>query len=226
MTLREALLPPGPGANLIAVAFLAVVGLILLIACSNVANLLLNRALKRREEVAISSAVGASGRRILAQLLTENLILFGLAGVLSLFLIQWFCSLAATGAPLLPAGQANLEVDARVVLFVAGVVLTTGLTFGLLPALQASRPNLVRALKGREAPPRFRFLGVRNLLVGAQVGGSLFLVLVSFLLAQSLSFAQNLDLGFRDEGVAVVELNLEHRNYDEALPLDSLRTAL
>jgi putative ABC transport system permease protein len=131
MTLRESLLPPGPAANLIAAGFLAIVGLILLITCSNVANLLLTRALKRREEVAIRSAVGASGRRILAQLLTENLLLFATAGALSAFLIHWLADLAAAGGLVLPEGGVNVEVDGTVVGFVLTVVLATGLTFGL-----------------------------------------------------------------------------------------------
>ena len=215
MTLRQALLPPGSAAALVVVAFLTVVGLILLIACSNVANLLLTRALKRRAEVAIRSAVGASSGRILVQLLTENLLLFGAAGGLSLLLIQGMAAWASSGTPLLPVGQANIELDGRVALFAMGLALGTGLTFGLAPVLQAVRPNLVRALKGREAPPRYRLLGMRNVLVGAQVGGSLVLVLVSLLLTQSLSHAGRLELGFEDEGVAVLELDLAHREYDE-----------
>jgi predicted permease len=160
--------------------------------------------------------VGASGRRILAQLLTENLLLFAIAGALSALLIHWLADVAAASGPVLPEGGMNVEVDGTVVGFVLTVVLATGLTFGLIPAFHASRPNLVRALKGREAPPRFRFLGIRNLLVGAQVGGSLFLVLVSLLLAQSLTHARQLDLGFEDRGVAVVELDLSFRDYSEA----------
>jgi len=216
VTLRQALLPSGSAAALVVVGFLSVVGLILLIACSNVANLLLTRAVRRRDEVAIRAAVGASGSRILVQLLTENLLLFGLAGALSILLIHWFSVLAAAGAPVLPAGQANIEVDRRVVVFALGLAAGTGLIFGLLPVAQAARPNLVGALKGREAPPRYRLLGIRNLLVGAQVGGSLVLVLVSVLLAQSVSHAGHLDLGFEAKGVGVVELNLANRDYDEA----------
>jgi len=217
LTLREAMLPPGEVGVILAIAgFLGVVGLVLLIACSNVANLLLTRAWKRRGEVAIRSAIGAPGRRILAQLLTENLILFGIAGLLSLLLIHWFALAAANGASFLPPGRVAVDVDWRVACFVVLVVLATGLTFGLLPALHASRPDLVPALKGREAPPKHRLFGVRNLLVGAQVGGSLVLVLVSLLLVQSLSHASRLDLGFDPEGVAVAEVDLSHRGYEEA----------
>lgn len=216
MTLPESLLPPGPQAVLMTAGVLLVVGLILLIACSNVANLLLTRALKRREEVAIRSSVGASGRRILAQLLTENLLLFVLAGGVSLLFMEWFSRMVAAGTSLIPGIQANITIDGRVLLFVAALVVTIGLAFGLAPALQASRPNLVAALKGREPPPRFRLFGIRNLLVGAQVGGSLVLVLVTLLLVQSLSHAGTMDLGFDDTGVAVLEVNMEHRDLDEA----------
>lgn len=215
--LRSAMLPEGPGVFLVVTAFLSVVGLILLIACSNVANLLLTRALNRRGEVAIRSAIGASGGRILGQLLTENLLLFGFAGALSLLLTYGLASVASTGgAAFLPPGRVNVGVDLRVVLFALGLALAMGLTFGLLPALQASRPNLVPALKGRGAPPKFRLLGLRNLLVGAQVGGSLVLVLVSLLLTQSLSHAGKLDLGFEPRGVVVMELNMTHGDYQEA----------
>ncbi|MGD2123049.1 MAG: ABC transporter permease [Gemmatimonadota bacterium] len=217
LTFTQAMLPPGEaGVVLVVVAFLSVVGLILLIACSNVANLLLTRAWKRRGEVAIRAAIGASSRRILVQLLTENLILFGLAGLLSLFLVHWLTLMAANGASFLPPGRVALDLDWRVVTFVVALVCGSGLTFGLLPVLHASRPDLIPALKGREAPPKHRLLGVRNLLVGAQVGGSLVLVLVSLLLVQSLSHASRLDLGFDPDGVAIVEVDLSHREYGEA----------
>lgn len=216
MTFREALLPGNAQAALVAAGFLTVVGLILLIACSNVANLLLTRAWRRRGEVAVRSALGAPRRRILGQLFTENLLLFGIAGMLSVGFVRLFVAAAARGIESLPVGRINLAVDARVLLFVGALVLITGLTFGLLPALHASRPNLVPALKGREVPPRYRFLGIRNLLAGAQVGGSLVLVLVSLLLAKSLAHASHLDPGFRAQGVAVVELDLSHTGYGEA----------
>jgi len=216
MTPRQAMLPEGVDFFLAAAGFLSVVGLILLIACSNVANLLLTRAWKRRKEVAIRSAMGAPGRRILGQLVTENLLLFGLAGVLSILLMNWITSVVASGAFFLPPAHIHLTVDVRVALFVIGLALITGLTFGLLPALHASRPDLVPALKGREARPRNRLMSARNLLVGVQVGGSLVLVLVSLLLVQSLSHADRMDLGFRDRGVAVMELDLSHGSYQEA----------
>ncbi len=215
MTPRQALLPSDGSFFLAAAGFLSVVGLILLIACSNVANLLLTRALKRREEVALRAAIGASRRRVLGQLLMENLLLFGLSGLLSLLLVYWFAALATAGASFLPPAQVNIALDGKVVLFVLGLVLLTGLTFGMAPALQASRPNLASALKGRAAPPRFRFLGMRNLLVGAQVGGSLLIVLVSLLLAKSLAHAGTLDPGFDPEGITVLELDLRHGDYQE-----------
>jgi len=217
LTLRKAMLPPGEaGVILVIVGFLGVLGLILLIACSNVANLLMTRAWKRRTEMAIRAAIGAPKRRILAQLLTENMMLFGLAGALSILFVHWFAVSASHGISFLPPGRVQIGVDWRVALFVVGLVLATGLTFGLLPVLDASRPDLVPALRGREAPRKHRFLGVRNLLVGAQVGGSLVLVLVSLLLVQSLSHAGQMDLGFDAEGVSIVEVDLGQREYGEA----------
>jgi predicted permease len=215
-TLHEAMIPDGAPMALIVAAFLGVVGLILLIACSNVANLLLTRALERRSEIAIRSAIGARSGRIAAQLLTESLVLFAIAGGLSILVTYWLSSLASAGSGLLPPPAVSVTVDARVILFALGMALATGLTFGLVPALQSSRPDLVPSLKGREAPPRFRLFGVRNLLVGAQVGGSMVLVLVTLLLLQSLGHARSLDLGFDPEGVAVLFLDLDHGDYQEA----------
>ncbi len=214
-TFREAMLPENGAPFLAVLGFLAVVGLILLISCSNVANLLLTRAYRRREEVAIRSAVGAGRRRITSQLLTENLILFGLSGGLGLLLTHWIASLAGSGWAILPPPGAEFSVDGRVAAFTIGLSLLTGLTFGLFPALQASKADLVSAMKGRTRPLSFRRFGMRNLLVGVQVGGSLVLVLITLLLVRSLTSASSMDLGFQPENVAVLSLDLSHGDYGE-----------
>jgi len=191
----------------------ALVGLIMLIACSNVANLLLTRAFRRRREIAIRSAMGASARRIVAQLLTENLVLFGAAGLLGLAATQGIADVVRSGWYLLPAPGAEISVDGRVAAFTLLLTLGTGLGFGLIPALQTSRPDLIPALKGAVPSLRFRLLGMRNLLVGAQVGGSLVMILLTLLLVQSLSYAKTVPLGFDPTGIATVSLDTSPRGY-------------
>ena len=211
----DARIPEGAPLAAIAAGVGGIVGLIMLIACSNVANLLLTRAFRRRTEIAIRSAIGAPAKRVFGQLLLENLLLFGLAGCLGLLLTHGLASVVQSGWVLIPPPGAEISVDGRVSLFTLGVTLATGLTFGLLPALQASRPDLVPALKGLAPVLRFRVLGVRNLLVGAQIGGSLVLVLVTILLMRSVSQVGTLDLGFDPTRIATLSLDLSHREYGE-----------
>ncbi|MGD2067846.1 MAG: ABC transporter permease [Gemmatimonadota bacterium] len=215
LDLREARFPEEVPLGAILGGVGGLVGILMLIACSNVANLLLTRGSRRRREIAIRSALGAPVRRVLRQLLLENLLLFGAAGALGLLVIHVLTSLVRSGWALVPPPGAEMSVDGRVALFTLGVTLATGLTFGLLPALQASRPDLVAALKGLAPRLRFRFLGVRNLLVGAQVGGSLVLVLAALLLMRSVSTARSMDVGFEPEGIATLSLDLSHRDYGE-----------
>jgi len=214
LTLHQAMVPDDSMFWMAVIGFLAAVGLILLITCSNVANLLLTRAFRRREEIAVRAAIGARGRRILGQLLTENLILFGLAGISSIAFLFGLQALLKAGvfSPLPVA--ANFDLDGKVVVFTAGLTLLSGFTFGLLPAVQVSRPDLIPALKGRSSPMRFNRFGIRNLLVGTQVGGSAVFVMVTLLLLQSLSHVGDLDLGFEPEGVAVLSIDLAHGDYE------------
>ena len=207
---QEARIPEGAPLLAIFGGIGAVVALIMLIACSNVANLLLTRGFRRRTEIAIRSAIGAPARRVFSQLLTENLLLFGAAGGIGLLVAQWAASVLGSGWALIPPPGAQVSVDARVAFFTLALTLGTGLTFGLIPALQASRPDLIPALKGLAPRIRFRFLGMRNLLVGAQVGGSLIMVMSTLLLVQSLSYARTIDLGFDPAGVATLSLDLSH----------------
>ncbi len=213
LTELQARLPEGVPTALLSVGFLAVVGLILLIACSNVANLLLSRALQRRSEIAVRGAIGASRRRILTQFLTENLLLFGSAGILGLWVSSLLAGLARLGLPSRGFPGANLSVDLKVGIFAMGVSMLTGLTFGLLPALRASRADPMAALKGGTTGRRVRRLSLRSLLVGGQVAGSLVLVLVTLLLIQGLSHARTLDLGFDPSRVAVLSLDLDYGGY-------------
>jgi predicted permease len=209
----RARLPENAPVALLVGGFVAVVALLLGIACSNVANLLLSRSLRRSTEMAVRSAIGAPRRRIVLQLVTENLLLFGASGVLGLGLAHLLGRAALAGWPALSVPGANLTVDARVALFALALSLLTGLSFGLLPALHASRTDLLSTLKGVPSGGRIRRFGLRSLLVGAQAAGSLVLVLLTLLLVQGLEHARKLDLGFDPRPVAVLGVDLSHREY-------------
>ncbi len=171
--------PPGQRAELGTMLgmLVVIVSLLMLIACSNVANLLLARALRRRPEIANRLALGASRRRLVTQLLTESILLALLAEGLGLLVIHLISSALLAGGWLiqLPV-DVDLGVDWVVVMFASGLALTTGVVFGLVPALQASSPSLVPALKGIEQGGKRRRFSLRNLLVVAQVAASVVLV--------------------------------------------------
>src|SRR5438034_6209715 len=156
---------------------MGVVGLVLLLACVNLANLLLARATERRKELAIRLAVGASRRRIVRQLVTESVLLSLAGGLGGLLLATWINGLVA--AIKLPTDIAlvfDLRVDWRVLLFALTVSLATGIVFSLLPALQSSRPDLVPALKDEVSMAGFHRSRLRNALVIVQVALSLVLL--------------------------------------------------
>jgi predicted permease len=160
---------------------MVVIALLLLIACSNVVNMLLARALDRRREVAVQLALGASRARLIRQLIMESLLIaFAAGGVgfaLTCFLMHLLSRLRLPHA--MPV-QFNVEVDWRVLVFTMGLTALTGLAIGLLPAIQATRPELVPALKegGNLQVRRRRAFSARNLLVVSQMAGSLTLLLV------------------------------------------------
>jgi predicted permease len=188
-------------------ALMAIVALVLLIACANVANLLLARAAARRKEFAVRLAVGASRFRLVRQMLTESLLLVALGGLLGLLFARWgsafLVSFFATGRERF---FVNLPLDYRVLFFTASVALLTGLIFGLAPALQARRVDPNYALKdgastGTRARSRFG-----KLLVVAQVALSLPLLVGAGLFLRTLHNLRNVDVGFRPEGVLTMRV--------------------
>ncbi len=196
---------------------MTVVSLVLLIACANIANLLLSRAAGRKREISIRLAVGASRSRIIAQLLTEALMLAILGGSLGLLL-------AVVGRNLLwnfrPPFFANtnlsLPLDHRVLLFNLGIALLTGVFFGLAPALQSSRPDLVSELKertGAEAAASRRF-GLGNLFVMLQVVLSLVALIGAGLFLMSLRNAQETDPGFDTHNLGMITFDVGSLNYE------------
>jgi len=195
-----------------------VVALVLLIACANVANLLLARASARRKEIGIRIALGASRRRIVRQLLTESVLLACLGGAAGLLVSLWAVDLLVSYTPPTPVPLAlDFSPDWRVLAFALGVSIITGVIFGLAPALQATQSNVLPALKDESlaagrAPRRF---GLRNLLVVAQVALSLVLLIGAGLFLRSLQNAQSIDPGFRTDNVLMMTPEIEIQGYDE-----------
>ncbi|HKG48698.1 MAG TPA: ABC transporter permease [Pyrinomonadaceae bacterium] len=175
-----------------------VVGLVLLIACANVANLLLARASVRRREIAVRLALGASRRRLVQQLLTESLLLALLGGVAGLILTQWTTSLLPRFFSPEDLGGVDFTSDWRVLVFTLAVSLMTGLLFGLVPALQATRLNLIPSLKDEagSSGQRLRRLALRDALVISQLALSLVLLICAVLFVRSLQYAVHSDPGF------------------------------
>jgi macrolide transport system ATP-binding/permease protein len=198
-----------------------VVGIVLLIACANVANLLLARATKRRREIAVRLALGAGRLRLVRQLLTESVLLSILGAGLGLLLAYWLLDwlIAADLALPLPVGD-DLTIDRRVLLFAATLAMATGVLFGLAPAIQASRPDVVPVLKnelvftsvGRGVKG---FIALRQVLVVAQIALSLVSLVAAAVFLQSLTRSERSDTGFETKGVLVVNFNLGREGYTE-----------
>ena len=198
---------------------MAVVGLVLLICCANVANLLLARASARHREIAIRVALGASRRRLLRQLLTESALLAGAGAAFGMLVATWTTDLAMAFKPPLPVTiQIDLSPDARVLSFVLVVAVVTGIIFGLIPALRASRPDLIPALKAETVKTELagRRFGLRNVLVVTQVTVSFVLLIVAGLFLRSLRNATTMDTGFDHQNLALASADLSLHSYTEA----------
>ena len=201
----------------------AAFGLVLLVACANVANLLLARASVRQKEIALRLSIGASRWRLVQQLLTESLLLSLIGGTLGSLLAFWsFEAITRLIISHLPHEVSTLTVnvapDFRVLGYGLGLTFLTGIGFGLIPALQSSRQDLNTSLKedGAHSGPgkrSGRFL--RNALVGTQVAVCMILLLAAGLLLRGLYHAQTVDPGFEMKGVATMFLNLGQQGYDD-----------
>lgn len=194
-------------------------GLMLLVACFNVAGMLLARATARSREIAVRLALGSGRGRLLRQLLVEVLALFLLAGAVAVALSMWLVELAprllAPVVAMLPMDVLlDLRLDLRVLGYALLVSLATGLVFGLAPVLQATRPEVVHELKGEaEGPRRYR---LRKLLVVGQTAASVLLLVLAGLLVRGLHRSGSIDPGFEPEGVHILSLDLSHNLYSEA----------
>jgi predicted permease len=211
---------PDPDNSLPAVAltFMSLAALVLLVACSNIANVLLVRATVRQREMAIRAALGANRSRLVRQYLTESLLLALLGGGAGLVLATWTSGLLSslslgTSLPI----QFDFHPDARVYLFALSAVVLTGLIVGIMPALRAARTNVNAVLheggRGSSTGPRRQL--VRNGLVTAQVAGSLVLLIVAGLFLRSLSKAQSIHLGFDPDHVLNLSVDANAIGYAE-----------
>jgi putative ABC transport system permease protein len=205
---REGRLWPEARAGMVRVSFLlfVVVGLVLLIACANVANLLLARATARRREIAVRLAVGASRFRLVQQLLTESFLLALLGGVVGLIATQWSSGLLPKFFSESDVAGVDLSLDWRVLVFTLGVTALTGVLFGLVPALQATRLNLLPSLKDDAGVQRRRRLGLRDVLVISQLAMSLVLLISAALFVRSLQHAVTFDPGFAARNLIFVSM--------------------
>lgn len=194
---------------------LAAVGIVLLIACANVANLLLAKATTRQKEIAIRTALGASRVRVLRQLLTESVLLGLVGGLLGLlFAIVGTNSLIAFVSPTIPRLK-DFGFDVKVLLFTLLISLLTSLVFGLTPALDASRPNLNEALKegGRGSGGGSSRHRLRNLLVIVEVALAVVLVSASGLMFRSFIRLQSINPGFNPQNLITLEIELPEGRY-------------
>ena len=193
---------------------LGAVGFVLLIACANVANLLLARAAMRIKEIAIRAALGADRASLVRQLLTESVLLAFAGGIVGLALAQWSVKSLVALNPNLPRA-AEVGIDTNVIVFTLVVSVATGLLFGLAPALQTSRTNLQETLKdgSRSGTADFAGRALRRGLVVAEVALSLTLLVGAGLLIKSVARLQGVDPGFDPHGVLVFNLNLPQVKY-------------
>jgi putative ABC transport system permease protein len=199
------------------ILLLAAVGFVLLIACANIANLLLARATARRKEIAIRTALGAGRWRIIRQLLTESSLLAISGGVVGLALSILLTKLLVAISPADVPRLDQIRLDARVLGFTVGVVGLVGLLFGLAPALQASKPDVNDVLKegGRGSSEGHGRNRVRAILVVSEIALSLLLLIGAGLLIKSFMRLRNVNAGFDPHNVLTMRIGLPGRRYKE-----------
>src|SRR5690242_4603756 len=199
---------------------MAVVGLVLLIGCANISNLLLARAAGRKREISIRLALGASRARIITQLLTESILLAIAGGIVGLGVAFLARNLLWSFRPpfLQQANNMELPLDSHVLVFTLLISVATGVIFGLIPALTASRPDLVTELKERASSETFsgRRFGLRSAFVVLQFALSLVALIGAGLFLVSLRNAQKIDPGFDTHNLGMLSFDLGALNYDPA----------
>jgi predicted permease len=202
----------------IGLGLMLVVGLVLVIACANVASMLLARASGRQKEIGIRLAIGASRRRLIQQLLSESVVMSTLGGAAGVAL-AWMLTRVAMSISLpipIPLSFA-LRIDVRVLLFTLGVTMLAALVAGLAPALKATRPNLVNELKSDVSATHAggRRWTLRDGLVVTQIAVTMVLLVAAGLLTRSLIAAQHVNIGFNTGGLALLSTEMSMLGYDD-----------
>jgi putative ABC transport system permease protein len=200
---------------------LGAVCFVLLIACANVANLLLARAGVRQKEITLRAALGGSRFRIVRQLLTESVLLAGLGGLGGVLLAGWGLRLVVALIPaeaqsFIPGGAATIRIDWRVLVFTLVVAMFVGILFGLVPALATTKPRLNELLKDSAIAQNPHRQRLRSLFVIAEVALSLVLLISAGLMVKSLVRLQRAELGFNPERVLKIEIPLSSGRYADA----------
>ena len=220
LPLLQATLPPNARNVMIrgAAVLMTVVGMVLLIACANLANLLLARSMGRHREIAVRIALGASRSRLVTQLMTESVLLALLGGAAS-FAIAWWARalLIANRPPFLANANLQFSFDANVISFTLGLAVATSMLFGLAPALRASRPDLAGELKERGTiEGGARGFTLRNALVVTEITLSLIALIGAGLFVMSLRNAQKTDIGVDVDHVGMLSFDVGSQGYTEA----------
>ncbi len=198
---------------------MGVVGLVLLIACVNLANLLLAQSASREREMSVRSAMGAGRGRIVRQLLTESVLLAAVGGAAGMLVAVWGRSaLWSFRPPFLANASIDLSFDPRVLLFTATISILTGVLFGLAPAIRISRTNLNETLKagGRSGAASVSSNRIRSLLVISEIGLATVALIGAGLFVRSMQAAQRMDLGFDSAHIGFIQLNPGQQRYDQA----------
>ncbi|MFG1691228.1 ABC transporter permease, partial [Gemmatimonadota bacterium] len=207
----------------IAAFLMSVVGLVLLLACTNLATFLLARGTDRKKEIALRLALGARRSALIRQLLTETVLLSLMGGVGGLLIAYWALGLIMGFQPPMPITfTLDYPLDRNVMLFTFGVSAAAGILFGLAPALQSTKPDLAPTLKDEAGTGRQRRFGLRNSLIALQMAISMVLLVGGGLFVRSLGAARDVDVGFttREAGIVWMDLSLSQ----SALPRSEWRT--
>ena len=206
---------------------MVVVAFVLLLACTNLANLLLARATTRRKEIAVHLALGASRPRLIWQLMSESMLLAIGGGICGSLLAYWLIRMAVVfKLPMDVPLYINLQMDHRVLLFTLAISLLTGVLIGLLPALQATRVDVQSSLKDNTSFGSFRRSWWKSSLIVFQVVLSLVLLIGAGLTLRALQKAESLDLGFKPENAVAVSFDLRLQGYDSSRSREFLKTLL
>lgn len=192
---------------------LGAVGFVLLITCANIANLLIVRASERYREFSIRAALGASRLRLVRQLLTESVVLSFVSGILGLLFAGWGVSLLIARNPYYIPRMEEIGIDYRVLVFVLGISLLTGLIFGLAPALSTLRGDLSERLKETGRSTTAGFSGYQSLLVISEISLALILLIGAGLMARSFMHLITIDPGFKPENVLTMRVSLPKSKY-------------